>query len=128
MAGKGTTKNTAVEPEGSKQTEYMADSESVSETEKVMKNGEKEDTKETLVYIGPTVKAGLLRTNAALTGTREEIREYLGDILKDIPQVERLLIPIARLAESKRRVKEKGTLLNKFYNDVVSLDYAKRED
>lgn len=127
MAGKGTTKNIAVEPEGAKQTEYMADGANVPETKKVTESGRKEEAKETLIYIGPTVKAGLLRTNAVFTGTREEIRVYLGDILRDITQVEKLMIPVARLAESKGKVKEKGTLLNKYYNDVASLDHAKKE-
>ena len=47
MAGKGTTKNTAVEPEDEKQTEYIADRQSMSELKKVTESGRKEETKET---------------------------------------------------------------------------------
>lgn len=90
-------------------------------------NGNNGAEKETFIYIGPDVRGGALKTNAALTGTREEVRGYLKGILEAVPQVERLLVPVSRLAESKGKVKEKGTLLNKYYNEVASLDNAKKE-
>lgn len=84
--------------------------------------------KETFIYIGPTVRAGALRTNAAFTGTRNEVKEYLKEILEEIPQVERLFVPVKRLAESKEKIKDKGTLLNKYYNEIASLNHVKREE
>lgn len=102
--------------------------ENTAEEVKAAEKGKYEAVKETFIYIGPTVRAGELKANAMLTGTREEIKEYLKEILEAIPQVERLLIPLRNLAESKNKVGQKGTLLNKFYNEIVSLDYAKKED
>lgn len=146
---KNTAGNTAVNTQDDqKQAEKAAGGEITVEAEKTAETGDneakegdkeaekenngakeenKEAEKETLIYIGPTVKGGALKTNAALTGTREEIKEYLKGILEDIPQVERLLVPAKRLADSKGKVKEKGTLLNKYYNEVASLDNAKKE-
>lgn len=135
-----TSKNTAGNPavntqDGQKQAEKAAGGEITVEAEKTAEKGDneakeenKEAEKKTLIYIGPTVMGGALKTNAALTGTREEIRDYLKGILEVIPQVERLLVPVDRLAESKGRVQEKGTLLNKYYNEIASLDNVKRRD
>ena len=127
-AVKSTAGNAAVNTQDSqKQPEKTAGGENTAETKKTAEKGNNKAEKETLIYIGPTVKGGALKTNAALTGTREEIKEYLKGILEDIPQVEKLLVPTKRLADSKGKVKEKGTLLNKYYNEVASLDNAKKE-
>lgn len=126
---KGMSEDTSVNTlDGPKQAEKAAGGENTAETKKTAEKGCGESEKKTLIYIGPTVKGGALKTNAALTGTREEIRGYLKGILEAIPQVERLLVSVDRLAESKGRVQEKGTLLNKYYNEIVSLDNAKKEE
>lgn len=87
-----------------------------------------EAEKETFIYIGPTVRNGALKTNAMLTGTKEEIKKYLKEILETVPQVERLVIPLRNLPDSKSKVGQKGTLLNKYYNEIVSINYAKKEE
>ncbi|MCM1217503.1 MAG: hypothetical protein NC331_13830 [Lachnospiraceae bacterium] len=114
--------------DGQRQAEEAAGGEITVEAGKTAKKGDNGDVREILIYIGPTVKGGALKTNATLTGTRGEIKEYLKGILEDIPQVERLLVPATRLAESKGRVTEKGTLLNRYYNEVASLDNAEKEE
>lgn len=120
--------NTAVNTQDSQeQAENAAGGENTAETKEAAENGNDEAEKETFIYIGPTVRGGALKSNAALTGSREDVKGYLKGILEAIPQVERLLVPVSRLAESKGRVKEKGTLLNKYYNEVASLDNAKKE-
>lgn len=127
--GRKTAGNTAMASSDSQNEAIKeADKENTTEKVKVAEKGKYGAVKETFIYIGPTVRAGELKENAMLTGTREEIREYLKEILEAIPQVERLLVPLRNLAEGKNRVGQKGTLLNKFYNEVVSLDYAKKED
>lgn len=127
-ATKNAEENAAVNTQKSqKQPEKAAGGENTAETKKAAEKGNNEAERETFIYIGPTVKGGALKTNAALTGTREEIKKYLKGVLEDIPQVEKLLIPVGRLAENKGKVKEKGTLLNKYYNEVASLDDAKKE-
>ncbi len=122
--GEDTAVNTQ---EGQERAEKAAGGENTAETKEAAENGNNGAEKETFIYIGPDVRGGALKTNAALTGTREEVRGYLKGILEAVPQVERLLVPVSRLAESKGKVKEKGTLLNKYYNEVASLDNAKKE-
>lgn len=126
--GRNTAGDTAVNAQdGQKRAEKAVGGEITVEAEKAAEKGDNEAEKETLIYIGPTVKGGALKANATLTGTRGEIKGYLKGILEEIPQVERLLIPVDRLADSKGKVKEKGTLLNRYYNEVASLDNAKQE-
>lgn len=127
-AGKGTAGNAAVNTQDDQErAEKAAGGENTAEAGKAAEKGNNEAEKETFIYIGPTVKGGALKTNAALTGTRGEVKEYLKGILEEIHQVERLLVPVKRLADSKGKVKEKGTLLNRYYNEVASLDNAKKE-
>lgn len=126
---KKAAENTAVASSDSHtEAEKEVVKENTAEKTKAAKNGKYEAVKEIYMYIGPTIRAGELKSNAMLTGTREEIKEYLKEILEAIPQVERLLIPLRNLAECKNKVGEKGTLLNKFYNEIVSLDYKKKEN
>lgn len=117
---KSTAENAAVNTQDSQEQPEKA----VGETAETQKMAEKE----TFIYIGPTVKAGALRTNTTFTGTKNEIKKYLKEILEEIPQVERLLVPVKKLAESKERIRDKGTLLNKYYNEIASLNHAKREE
>lgn len=128
-AGKKAAGNTPVASSDSQnEAEKETVKENTTEEVKTARKGKYEAEKETYIYIGPTIRAGELKSNAMFTGTREEIKEYLKEILEAIPQAERLLIPLRNLAESKSKVGQKGTLLNRFYNEIVSLDYAKKED
>lgn len=127
--GKKTVESTAVASSDSQnEAKKEAVKENTVEKVKMAEKGKYEAEKETYIYIGPTVRAGELKANTMLTGTKQEIKEYLKEILEAIPQIERLLIQIRNLAESKNKVGQKGTLLNKLYNEVVSLDYAKKEE
>lgn len=74
----------------------------------------------TLAYIGPSLPAGLLKTNKIMIGTREEIRKELAGVLEKYPLVEKMLVPVEKLAEKKDRAKTAGNILNKYYNDIVS--------
>ena len=74
----------------------------------------------TLAYIGPQLPAGLLKTNKILIGTREEIKKELAGVLEKYPLVEKMLVPVDKLAEKKDRAKTAGNILNKYYNDIVS--------
>ncbi len=128
-AEKSTTENTAVSTQDSqRQAEKASGGEITNGTVKAAESGNNKAEKETFIYIGPTIRAGALKTNAMMIGTKDEVKNYLGDILEDIPQAERLLVTADRLADSKKRVKEKGTLLNKYYNEVSSLDHEKRRN
>lgn len=74
----------------------------------------------TFIYIGPTLRTGA-RENAMFKGTREQVENYLKPTIDKYPQVRLLLVPTERLAEMKTKVKTTGTLLNKYYTDILSL-------
>ena len=85
-------------------------------TEGDMKEGETE----TLAYIGPSLPAGLLKTNKILIGTREEIDKELAAVLEKYPLVGKMLVPVEKLAEKKGKAATAGNILNKYYTDIVS--------
>ncbi len=80
---------------------------------------------ETFIYIGPTTK-GLIE-NTIVKGTRESVEEYLKDVIAEIPQVKMLIVPTESLAINRAKVKQAGTLINKYYNDVLSLSRKAKE-
>ena len=64
--------------------------------------GEKKERETvTLAYIGPSLPAGLLKTNKILIGTREEINKELAAVLEKYPLVGKMLVPVEKLAEKK---------------------------
>lgn len=79
-----------------------------------------EPDKVKLIYIGPTLPKAMLKSNKIFEGTREEIRKELAAVIEKFPLVERLLVPVAELAEKKDKVRTAGNILNKYYSDIVS--------
>ena len=73
-----------------------------------------------LVYIGPALPKAMLKTNRIFEGTEAEIKKELADVLEKFPLVEKMLVPVAGLAEKKDKVKTAGNILNKYYADLVS--------
>ena len=80
----------------------------------------KEGETVTLAYIGPSLPAGLLKTNKILIGTREEIDKELAAVLEKYPLVGKMLVPVEKLAEKKGKAATAGNILNKYYTDIVS--------
>ncbi len=80
----------------------------------------KEGETVTLAYIGPSLPAGLLKTNKILIGTREEIDKELAAVLEKYPLVGKMLVPVEKLAEKKEKAATAGNILNKYYTDIVS--------
>ena len=123
-AGKRTTADKAVENE-----------KAVNPTPKAEKGQETANTEategagnageETFIYIGPTTK-GLIE-NTIVKGTRESVEEYLKDVIAEIPQVKMLIVPTESLATNRAKVRQAGTLINKYYNDVLSLSRKAKE-
>lgn len=93
--------------------------------EKGQETANTEATEETFIYIGPTTK-GLIE-NTIVKGTRESVEEYLKDVIAEIPQVKMLIVPTESLATNRAKVKQAGTLINKYYNDVLSLSRKAKE-
>lgn len=80
----------------------------------------------TMVYIGPSLPAGWLKSNQVFTGTMTEIEKGLKDVLEKYPAVRRLLIPVEQLADKKEKARTLGNILNKYYADIFS-DIAAHE-
>lgn len=81
---------------------------------------EKEGETVTLAYIGPSLPAGLLKTNKILIGTQEEIEKELEGVLEKYPLVKKMIVPVEKLAEKKNKAATAGNILNKYYTDIVS--------
>lgn len=94
--------------------------------EKPQETANTETTEGRFIYIGPTTKTGLVE-NTIFTGSREGVEAHLKDTLEKIPQVRLLIVATESLADCKAKVKKTGTLLNKYYNDVLSLSRAKED-
>ena len=80
----------------------------------------KEGETVTLAYIGPSLPAGLLKTNKIMIGTEEEIMKELAAALEKYPLVKKMLVPVEKMAEKKNRAAMEGNILNKYYADLVS--------
>lgn len=77
-----------------------------------------------LIYIGPSLPKAMLKSNRVFEGTREEIKKELETVLEKFPLVEKLLVPVAELAEKKDKVRTMGNILNKYYSDIASASSA----
>ncbi len=71
-------------------------------------------------YIGPPIPGGRLMTNAILNGTKEDIIGYYKDVVERFPNVEKLIVPVERLAESRTKIRSGGNVLSKYYNDLLN--------
>ena len=115
-AGKRTTADKAVE-----------NGKAVNPTPKAEKGQETANTEATegrFIYIGPTTRTGLVE-NTIFSGSRESVEGHLKDTLEKIPQVR--FVATESLAVNKAKVRKAGTLLNKYYNDVLSLSSRNKE-
>ena len=81
---------------------------------------------EKLVYVGPQLPRGRLKTNTIFEGTRDQIlaSPEMAEVLKRYPLVKNMLVPVSKLAEAKRKIAAGGNALHKFYTDIASLAAA----
>lgn len=84
-------------------------------------------TEDRFIYIGPTTNTGLV-ANTIFTGSREGVETYLKDTIDRIPQVKQLIVATESLTVCKAKVNRAGTILNKYYNDILSLSRKAKED
>lgn len=80
------------------------------------------------IYVGPSLPRGTLNHNAVFDGTMQEITEYLSGVLKDYPQVKRLIVPVHRLGEASAKARTPGNILHKYYNDIVSAVSSRKRE
>lgn len=109
--------------EGQEQT--VKDAVETKSSENGMNNKAKKAEVMTIVYIGPTLPAGRLKSNRIMIGTMEEIKAGLEEVLKKYPLVEKMLVPVEELASKKDKVKTPGNIMNKYYSDIKSNIAAK---
>lgn len=80
-----------------------------------------------LVYIGPSLPYGKMRSSMILTGTEEEINDFLAEIKEQYPEVTHLLVPPDKLTDALEKVARKGTILHKYYEDMLAKSRASRK-
>ena len=68
--------------------------------------------KEQLIYIGPSLPGGSL---AQHTIFRDGIPKHIDEVLKKYPQVDTLIVPIAKLLEAQEELRRKGTAIQQAY-------------
>lgn len=86
-----------------------------------------EEKQVTLVYIGPSLPYGKLRSSMILKGTQEEIDGFLAEIREQYPEVTHLLVPPDKLTQALEKVGRKGTILHKYYEDMLAKSRASRK-
>lgn len=100
--------------------ETAAVEEVTAEAEKAIETANTTSETIKVIYIGPALPKAQLKTNKIIKGTEKEIKEYLAPVLEKYPLVEKMLVPIDKLAEKKDKVNTAGNILNKYYSDIVS--------
>lgn len=85
-------------------------------------NAPQAEEAEKLVYVGPQLPHGRLKTNKIFEGTREKIiaSPEMAEVLKRYPLVKNMLVPVSKLAEAKQKIAAGGNALHKFYADIAS--------
>lgn len=85
-------------------------------------NAPQAEEAEKLVYVGPQLPHGRLKTNKIFEGTREQIiaSPEMAEVLKRYPLVKNMLVPVSKLAEAKQKIAAGGNALHKFYADIAS--------
>lgn len=82
---------------------------------------------ESVVYIGPSLPYGKIRSSMILKGTQEEIDGFLAEIKEQYPEVTHLLVPPDKLTQALEKVGRKGTILHKYYEDMLAKSRASRK-
>lgn len=80
------------------------------------------------VYIGPSLPGGLLKKNAVMIGTFEQIKAYLAPVLENFPQAERLIYPTEKAGYAMKKAQAQGNIIHKCYTDLVSLTNARMKE
>lgn len=113
------------EKQGSAATGDTAKSEPSPEAEAEQSGISPEDV--TLVYIGSSLPYGKLRSSMILKGTQEEIDLFLAKIREQYPEVTHLLVTPDKLTQALEKVGRKGTILHKYYEDMLAKSRASRK-
>ncbi|MCM1059666.1 MAG: hypothetical protein NC452_05175 [Eubacterium sp.] len=89
-------------------------------TEKVATEIPHNESTTSYVYIGPSLPGARLMANTVLSGTRKDISKYYKDVIDTYPNVEKLIVPVDRLSESRTKIHTSDSILSKYYSDLLS--------
>ena len=79
-------------------------------------------------YIGPSLPGGKLKSNTILSGTYAEITAYYNEAITLYPNAARLIVPVARLAEFREKVRTSGNVMYNYYAELAAAISAKGEE
>lgn len=120
-------RKTAAEDPGRESVENMGPAEADLTAEETGVSRPAEGGRVRLVYIGPSLPYEKIRSSMILTGTEQEIGEFLADIREKYPEAAHLLVPPEQLTEALRKVSKRGTILHKYYEDMLAKSRASRK-
>jgi len=78
-------------------------------------------------YVGVSLPGGRLKSNTILHGTYAAIMEYYKEDIASYPGVEKLFVPVSKLAESREKLRSGGNLLSKYNQDIAAAIKTKTE-
>ena len=110
-------------PEAAGGTDTTTAAEGPQNAPQAAQDAPKAEEAEKLVYVGPQLPRGRLKTNKIFEGTRDQIlaSPEMEEVLKRYPLVKNMLVPVSKLAEAKQKIAAGGNALHKFYADIASL-------
>lgn len=73
-----------------------------------------------LVYVGPSIPRSGLRHGTILRNTQEEITAFLGKFSERYPEIKYLLVAPKDLPAAQKKVRTKGNILYKYYQDTAA--------
>lgn len=80
------------------------------------------------VYIGPSLPGGRLKSLTVLSGTYAQIADYYKETIALYPSIERLIVPVARLAEAREKTQTSGNLMYNYYQEIAAEIKVKGEE
>ena len=75
------------------------------------------------IYIGPTLKTSKLLKYQVFIGG---LPTHINDVFEKCPQIKQLFVPTDKFIAAEKQVKQKGTPLNKYYNQKMHLRQYRR--
>jgi hypothetical protein len=77
------------------------------------------------VYAGPSLPGGRLKSLTTLNGTYKQITDYYKESIALYPNVARLIVPVAQLAEIRKKTQTSGNIIYNYYNEITAEIKAK---
>ncbi len=75
-------------------------------------------SKEVCMYLGPNIP-GTIQKARLYRGTKAEVCKELADVIDQYPDVAKLIVPTAKVADARIEISTSGSRLNTVYNKVA---------